>query len=319
MGGAWWRPVRISTPALFAALSSAALCSIRAEDSTPGINGIEAVASKVSSDYVRTKLPDGTFQPEFFSFGNGGNWGGEIKDLTIEKLTFLDVAHVIATPLSNQKYLPATDPKTTKLLIMLYWGTTAVPPPYEADTLYQNYKNSLEEYRRIIEQTGGHLVDGNAVGGMVEEADDVLSAGMHQLDMENRIRDRIDFRNAAMLGYDTSGLVGTDYGKYLSHTAMRDEGDDEKAEIEENRYFVVLMAYDFQLLWKQKKHKLLWEIRFSVNQRHNEFDKALPAMAQYAARYFGQPTNGLVRQRLLNDNVEIGEPTLIQFLSDPKK
>ena len=119
MGGAWWRPVRISTPALFAALSSAALCSIRAEDSTPGINGIEAVASKVSSDYVRTKLPDGTFQPEFFSFGNGGNWGGEIKDLTIEKLTFLDVAHVIATPLSNQKYLPATDPKTTKLLIML--------------------------------------------------------------------------------------------------------------------------------------------------------------------------------------------------------
>ena len=90
-------------------------------------------------------------------------------------------------------------------------------------------------------------------------------------------------------------------------------------EIEQNRYFVVLMAYDFQLLWKQKKHRLLWEARFSVNEQHNQFDKALPAMAQYAARYFGQPTNGLIRQRLLNDRVDIGEPTLIQYLSGPKK
>ena len=292
---------------------------LRAENSAEGLNGIEAVSSKVAPDYVRAKMPDGSFQPELYAFGPGGNWGGEIKDLTIEKLTFLDVAHVIALPLANRKYLPGNDPAKTRLLIMVYWGTTAVPPPYEMDTLYLNYKNSLEEYRRIIEQTGGHLVDGNAVGGMVDEANDVLSAGMHQLDMENRIRDRIDFKNASMLGYDASGLVGTDNGKYLSHTALREEGDDERAEIEENRYFVVLMAYDFQLLWKQKKHKLLWETRFSINERHNEFDKALPAMAQYASRYFGEPTNGLVRQRLLNADVEVGEPTLIQFLSDPKK
>ena len=79
------------------------------------------------------------------------------------------------------------------------------------------------------------------------------------------------------------------------------------------------MAYDFQLLWKQKKHKLLWETRFSINQKHNEFDKTLPAMAEYAARYFGQPSNGLVRERLLNDHVEVGQPTLIQFMAEPKK
>jgi len=38
---------------------------------------------------------------------------------------------------------------------------------------------------------------------------------------------------------------------------------------------VVLMAYDFQLLWKEKKHKLLWETRFSIRQRHNDFDRQL--------------------------------------------
>jgi hypothetical protein len=278
---------------------------------------VEAVASKVSADYIRAKQPDGSFTPEFYSFGNGGNWGGEIKDLSIDKLSFVDVAHVIAPALQSQKYVPATDHAKTKLLVMLYWGTTAVPPPYESDTAYQNYRQSQEQYTMLLQESKDEPSATREV--ILAEADEVLSTGLHQLDVENRVRDRLDFKNANMLGYDQSGLVGTDRGKYLSHTALKAEGDDERAEIEENRYFVVLMAYDFQLMWKQKKHKLLWEARFSVNERHNEFDKALPAMAQYAARYFGRPTNGLIRQRLLNDNVEIGEPTLIQFLSDPKK
>ena len=279
----------------------------RAENNAPGIQGVEAVSSRVATDYVRTKLPDGTYQPEYYSFGKGGYWGGEIKDDTIDKLGFMDIARTIAPSLESQGYRPAGDPATTKLVIMIYWGATTVPPPYKEDTLYLNYYYALDEYRLLLAQ------------GQAAEADAVLSSGLHQLDMENHIRDRQDFKNAAMLGYDASDLVGTDHGKYLSHTAMRQEGDDERDEIEENRYFVVLMAYDFQLLWKEKKHKLLWEARFSVDQRPNRFGEALPAMTQYASRYFGRPTNGLIRNRLLNDHVEIGDPTLIEFLGDKKK
>jgi hypothetical protein len=304
---------------LSAAIYCAAFGSVKAEDSAPGINGIEAVASKVSSDYIRAKQPDGSFKPEFYSFGNGGNWGGEIKDLSIDKLGFMDVARVIAPALQSQKYVPSKNPDATRLLVMLYWGTTAVPPPYDEDTLYQNYNQSVEQYNVLMAAAKHNTRYGTIDDRIVNMADDVLSAGLRQLNIENGIRDRLDFKNASMLGYDQSGKLLTDQAKYLSHTALRTEGDDERAEIEENRYFVVLMAYDFQLLWKQKKHKLLWEARFSINERHNQFDKALPAMAQYASKYFGRPTNGLVRERLLNDNVEIGEPTLIQFLSDPKK
>jgi hypothetical protein len=79
------------------------------------------------------------------------------------------------------------------------------------------------------------------------------------------------------------------------------------------------MAYDFQLLWKEKKHKLLWETRFSISERRNQFDKALPIMARYASQYFGQASNGLVRTRVPEGNVDIKEPTLIEFLSEPKK
>ncbi len=95
--------------------------------------------------------------------------------------------------------------------------------------------------------------------------------------------------------------------------------DDLYAEIRENRYFVVLMAYDFQVLWKQRRHKLLWETRFSISAHRNQFDKALPVMAQYASRYFGQASDGLLRMRVPEGNVEVHEPTLIEFLPEPKK
>ncbi len=274
---------------------------------TEGVEGVEAVASKVTKDYVRTKLPDGTFQVEPYAFGPGGNWGGEFRDASIDKLSFMDVARVIAAPLASQRYAPARDPKVTKLLIMVYWGTTAVPPPYEEDPLYHNYVQALDEYRILLDE------------GYPDEANNVLSSGLHQLDIENHRRDLIDFQNAMMIGYDASGLVGTDYGKYISHNALGLEQRDQASEIEDNRYFVVLMAYDFQLMWKQRKHKLLWETRFSINERHNQFDKALPAMAQFAAQYFGQPSKGLVKMRALDAHVDIGEPTLIEFLTGTKK
>jgi hypothetical protein len=151
------------------------------------------------------------------------------------------------------------------------------------------------------------------------EADMVLQSALHILEIANRQRALVDFKNAGMLGYDATGLVGTDYGAYVRHTALGVEQRDVTDEIEENRYFVVLMAYDFQLLWKEKKHKLLWETRFSINERHNSFDRALPAMARYASQYFGQDSKGLLRDRVPEGKVKVGDPTLIEFLTGAGK
>ena len=71
-----------------------------------------------------------------------------------------------------------------------------------------------------------------------------------------------------MLGYDSKrqGTIGTDTGRIREFSALRKGREDLVSEIEVDRYFVVLLAYDFQVLWKEKKHKLLWETRFSINQ-----------------------------------------------------
>src|ERR1700689_310051 len=261
------------------------------------VEGLSAVSSKVSSDYVRTKLHDGSFQPEFYAFGEGGIWGGEIKDATIDKLHFVDVAKIIANPLATQKYLPAKNPDKTKLLIMVYWGTTAVPAPTENSDAVERFGYAQGKLNMYITRapSGKETVGG---GPMADAAMSQWSAALTMLTLQNEQNNRTDFANAQMLGYDSPGLIGTEKGNYLKGTAFGAERDDLYAEIEENRYFVVLMAYDFQLLWKEKKHKLLWETRFSINERHNQFDKVLPVMAQFASRYFGEDSNGLLRTRV---------------------
>jgi hypothetical protein len=137
------------------------------------------------------------------------------------------------------------------------------------------------------------------------------------LNMENHKNDQIDFANASMLGYDSAGLIGTERGNYVRGTALGAERDDLYAEIQENRYFVVLMAYDFQLLWKEKKHKLLWQTRFSISERRNAFGKALPVMAEYASKYFGQDSKGLVRERVPEGHVDVGEVKSLGAVESP--
>lgn len=87
---------------------------------------IAAVSSQVSRDYSRVKLADGSFQPETYTFGEGGRLAGAPRDPTIDSVTFLDVAKVVAPPLAKKNYVPVDDrnPEKTKLLIMVYWGAT---------------------------------------------------------------------------------------------------------------------------------------------------------------------------------------------------
>jgi hypothetical protein len=123
--------------------------------------------------------------------------------------------------------------------------------------------------------------------------------------IEERVRDQNAMKNAMLLGYDSelNALAGAEQAP----TAMKVRRDDLIAEVEEDRYFIVLMAYDFDALWKHKKHKLLWVSRFSVRSRGTNFNEVLPAMVDQASEYFGQNTQGLLRKALPEGRVEIGE------------
>ena len=83
-----------------------------------------AVSSRVYNGYARERLPDGTFKPEFFVFGEGGCWTRPIDDPAMDQLTFPKIVHIVAGPLAKMNYRPAFKAADTDLLILVFWGST---------------------------------------------------------------------------------------------------------------------------------------------------------------------------------------------------
>jgi len=84
-------------------------------------------------------------------------------------------------------------------------------------------------------------------------------------------------------------------------------GRDFYDEFRGGRYFVVLKAYDFQIMRKERKLKLLWESRFSLLRQATEFETDLPAITEFAARTFGKDTDGIFNPDSIKGEVKMDE------------
>jgi hypothetical protein len=266
---------------------------------------VEAIASKTAKDYVRRKLPDGTFQPETYAFGKGDNLGGARVDPTIDKLDFMDIARTIAVPLAEKRYIPTQDPKTTNELIMVYWGTTLAPEfATETNTHDMMQKaNQLQAAAILSMKEASNRSEKMIAAQRLAAADDAALAATIGVQAENQQREDTDMKTATLLGYD-SWWVATNSA--MDGSAMGRRKADMEAELEEDRYFVVLMAFDYQKLVKDKKQKFLWEVRFSIREHGTAFDSRLAGMAAQAAEYFGRDSGGLKHVDLPEGKVEIG-------------
>jgi hypothetical protein len=129
--------------------------------------------------------------------------------------------------------------------------------------------------------------------------------GFHE--KKGKFRDILDLKNAQLLGFDSEGTFGAGFGNNVASNINKQVHSQMMAALEVSRYFVVLRGFDFQSSWKDKKLKLLWETRFSIDQRHNDFDLALPVMAQYASPCFGQDSGGLMLTRVADGRVILGD------------
>lgn len=260
---------------------------------------VEAISSRTSADYVRARAADGSFQSETYAFGQGGYWGGPLSDSTIEKLKFTEIARDIADPLARQNFLPTKDAKTTRLLVMVYWGTT-IPTvrPEESATVH-----NVEDAAKQLKIAYARQVHRGLGKGEEHYEWDNLMAALAAEGAQETVRDKADSLNAMLLGYDS--LWDSTFGAPWA-SPQESERRDMLQELEEERYFVILMAYDFQLMWKERKHKLLWETRFSVSERRKEFDRVLPLLALQASKYFGSDSKGLVHDEVTLGHVDIG-------------
>ncbi len=278
---------------------------------------IEAVSSKLSNGYKRTVLPDGSFKPETYAFGRGDKWGGARIDPSVDKLDFTQVAQIMAVSLADQNYFPARDPKKTDLLIMVYWGTTMAPEHSTESAGHQNIVRADQVVDRATQALKDALTpsDVKMAKEYLASAVSNMNAALAIVGQENRLREDVDMKNATMLGYDSVWLATFDA---RTRTARGLAREDMLTELEEDRYFVVLMAFDFQQMATQKKAKLLWEARFSIREHDHEFDKSLAAMTEKASAYFGRDSNGLKHEKLAEGKVDVGQVKNLGVVSPPK-
>jgi hypothetical protein len=296
---AGWRAARLALPLALAALPRVGLAG-----------ELTAIYAQASPGFVRARLPDGTLAPVTYTLGEGGTLPGAPYDASIDRLNFFDLAKAVSGPLEDQNYrpVPDRDPNKTKILVMVYWGTTRGAAEATSTAAYQNLQAAGQAAATVpppppppsaSARGSPPPVDGNVAARAAYQGD--ITSAMAAVGLEDRQRADADLKIASLLGYDSEldSLAGGIGPRELKRADLIHE-------LEEDRYFVVLMAYDFDALWKHQKHRLLWVTRLSVRARGTNFTVALPAMVRQAGKYFGADTHGLVRDPLPLGRVEVG-------------
>jgi hypothetical protein len=274
------------TPGLFAASLFAQL--------TP-LNERIAVSSTAAPDYVRRDDGVAGLRPEGYIFTQGRHFESGTRDGSIEKLTFNKLVQQLAPDLARQKYFPARSADLADILIVVHWGVSQIYDDPQKDTRVDAINNALPELQAQVRENGmGDAAPLNDVYDSIQWAQENSQA--------------VFWRNARLLGYVADlRRIGTDTGYVTDRERLLN------AELNEERYFVVLMAYDYQAMKKDKRSKLLWTTRLSVRTAGNNFTEALPVLAQAGSHVFGKQVEGLVHAKanLREGRVTFGEMKIL--------
>lgn len=238
---------------------------------------IAAVSSTTHNGYTRRLRPDGSVEPETYALGEG-TVDHAIHDKSLDRVGFTGIARTLVPALAAQGYVTKQDPAHTQLLIVVHWGISS------PETVIESMKAG-----RDAQQTE-----------MIREAENNRSARLLGYAEE-----------MARKPFSTWGGLTRDFSAIRS--AYRDYFD-LLEDVEKSRYYVVLVAYDFQKLWKERRREVLWVTRCSIRSYQHLFDTAMPSLVEKATPFLGRDSDGL--QRATIARVKLGE---LQFPDEKKK
>ena len=254
--------------------------------------------AQVFNGYKRAQLPDKSFKPEVYTFGEGGCWTESVTDAENKEMTFLSVAKAVAPPLARVNFRPARTAAEAELLIMVFWGATEGTRGHNDSSAAIDRAGSAASALAMANDAAraSNTFETKAVVAAAESAyDDVITAAL----MNNALRDKVEYKSARIIGYTEV----FDRAKFVPQMSF---AQDIMSDVANSRYYVVLQAYDFETAAKEKKLKPLWMARISLNANRNNFGRALDHMLANATRYFGQDSDGLRREVERETRVEIG-------------
>jgi hypothetical protein len=282
----------------------------------PNSSLVTAVFSRVSNGYQRQKLPDGTFKREHYALAKGVFVPGVSADHSIDAVKFPQVAKLVAQFLALQNYYLAEDAKSADLLLMITWGTTA---PF-SDSIYQSHMDSFISAHNNLSMAAtaakGTPDTGDGIQStaksVADAARDEFEGQLFQMQMFEDMRRKADEKNAQILGYVDEINNRENFTRFAGAGSAF---DDLNSDLESERYYVIIAAYDFRTAKDEGKRKLLWATRVSIQRQGNKFNETLAAMLTRASRYFGQDSGRLLRQYQPEGKVNLGELQVLGVVS----
>jgi len=291
---------------------------------------VTAVFSKTARNYQRTVLPDGTFQREEYVIANGKYAPGAGPNESIDKVAFPQIAGLVAQFLAKKNYYLAAKAETATLLLMITWGTTipfsdgtrpeALAGLSSAAVAARTAQSNLNSAVAASTQVSGGpgQTTGDAVRQAQEEANsanDALEAQLLQVQMLENAQNKTNDSNARLLGYVDELSDRNDASRFAGAGAGY---DDLVSDLQAERYYVTITAYDFIKLRETKKQVPLWSTRVSVEARGTRFDDTLAVMVAAAGAHFGEDSGKLLRESQ-EGKVRLGDVKFLGVKEEPPK
>jgi hypothetical protein len=230
-----------------------------------------------------------------YQFFKGSHFKGKSKDKGVEEISFNDLILDLAQHLVKQDYYPAPKLGEGDLLIVVHYGVT----DFEVDQMELMGIDSLADISVTPRE-------GIAIGSV--ESFDLMDALNSALGMQHTVNS-----GNSMTPAQKAQILGID-DIYDKPSHMTSDYEFEQM-MREALYFVVLMAYDYQLRRKGES-KLLWSTRYNIRSAGQSYETAIAQMNVVGSDYFGKSFSKLTRKRIDDkSNVEIGEIEVIENVS----
>lgn len=251
------------------------------------------------------RADDGKKAPrrETYVFSPGRHFTTPTGDKSSDKVSFEELVKTLAPALKEQNYFPAPDPTNADLLIIVHWGTTRTYEDPNRELNLEARNSALAEMRN----SGDEDPDEGALNEILRNDDS--AANLQQQYMSEA---------AEILGYKRSirekqkRLFPSEHERTMV------------AELAEERYFVVLMAYDYTTFKTKKERKLVWATHMNVRSAGNNFVAAVPQMAKIGGKFFGRDEADVrhIQTRLRDPDIQIGDMRVVSSAEEeqtPKK
>ncbi|MEO7412065.1 MAG: hypothetical protein ABIZ81_01805 [Opitutaceae bacterium] len=261
---------------------------------------------------------------ETYVFARGQYYNPIPMDRYLERMEFHTIAATIASDLRKDRYKPVSSILAADLVLAVHWGATQ-PNETSANSALHDFElmreasNAVNEARERIEDPEERRKEtARSTIGEAGFLDVIMEAQTNfRQESANTLSAHTDNENRRQTNVELLGLQSAVYESEQSvfNSAL---GDTVRHMINEERYFVIVMAYDGPAMREGRK-KRLWTTRASIRGPGVNFADALDRLSSAAGAIHGTPQGALVfasgqARKRKEAEVQVGE---FKVLGDP--